>query len=110
MIQMPNEGLRINRCGATPLVINTWHYITGVYNASAKTLDVYLDGVKDNGGFKAGSPAVPSEINTPPSNQCIYIASAANQNNLLFGFVDEFRLYSRALSAAEIAELYRVSQ
>ena len=42
------------RYGATPLVVDTWYHVTGVYDAEAQTLDVYLNGELDN-GFLLGS-------------------------------------------------------
>jgi hypothetical protein len=95
-----------------PTAVKTphWYYLTGVYDQAARTLDIYVNGVKDNGAFTANSPAVPAALNEVRGDQCPYIASSANQNSLLFGAVDEFRLYERALTAAEVAELYRISQ
>ena len=38
------------RYGATPLVIGAWYHVrAGVYDAEARTLDVYLNGVLDDG-------------------------------------------------------------
>ena len=37
------------RYGATPLVLGTWYHVAGVYDADARTLDVYLNGKLDNG-------------------------------------------------------------
>src|SRR4029078_12156263 len=37
------------RYGATTLQANTWYYVTGVYDAAAQTLNVYLNGQIDNG-------------------------------------------------------------
>ena len=37
------------RYGATTLQPNTWYYITGVYDAAAQTLHVYLNGQLDDG-------------------------------------------------------------
>ena len=108
-ITSPGNGPRVNRCGTTPLAVATWYHLTGVYDASARTLDIYVNGVKDSGALTPSSPAVPTSINAPPAT-CPYIGSSANQNSLLYGSVDEFRLYNRALSSAEVAELYRVSQ
>ena len=42
-------GLLMARYGKTPLALNTWYYVAGVYNAKAKTMDVYLNGELDNG-------------------------------------------------------------
>jgi hypothetical protein len=106
-VQAPSNGPRVNRCGGTVLAPATWYHITGVYDAGAKTLDIYLNGVKDNGAIQGG---VPASINMPPANQCMYLAASANQSNLLLGSIDEFRLYDRALTSAEVDALYRASQ
>ena len=42
-------GTMMARYGTTPLALNTWYYVAGVYNAKAKTMDVYLNGELDNG-------------------------------------------------------------
>ena len=42
-------GTLMARYGATPLALNTWYYVAGVYDAEAKTMDVYLNGELDNG-------------------------------------------------------------
>ena len=109
-ISPPENGYRVNRCGTTPLAVDTWYHITGVYDAGARTMDVYLNGVLDNGPMTPGSPPIPSASQALTPDVCPYVAASANQNNLLHGTLDEFRLYSRALTAAEVAELYRISQ
>jgi hypothetical protein len=42
-------GIMMARYGATHLALDKWYYVTGVYNAEAKTMDVYLNGESDNG-------------------------------------------------------------
>src|SRR5262245_2222096 len=44
-----SSGGDMFRYGASPLQLNTWYYISGVYDATAQTLDVYLNGQLDNG-------------------------------------------------------------
>ena len=44
-------GLFMARYGKTPLALNTWYYVAGVYDANAKTMDVYLNGELDNGSL-----------------------------------------------------------
>ncbi len=43
------------RYGATTLQANTWYHVTGVYNAAASELHVYLNGQLDDGAPLAGS-------------------------------------------------------
>src|SRR6185503_13690525 len=42
-------GALMARYGVTALQLNQWYYVTGVYDAAARTLNVYLNGVLDNG-------------------------------------------------------------
>ncbi len=37
------------RYGASPLAVNAWYHLAGVYDAEERTLDVYLNGKLDNG-------------------------------------------------------------
>jgi len=43
------SGRLMARYGRTPLVLDTWYHIAGVYDAQAQTLNVYLNGNNDNG-------------------------------------------------------------
>ena len=36
-------GRLVARYGATPLVVNRWYHVAGVYDAEARTLDVVLE-------------------------------------------------------------------
>jgi len=44
-----SSGGLMTRYGASTLAINSWYYVTGVYDATAQTLNVYLNGTLDNG-------------------------------------------------------------
>ena len=46
-----SSGGQMFRYGTTALQTNTWYHIAGVYNATTKTMDVYLNGVLDNGAL-----------------------------------------------------------
>jgi hypothetical protein len=48
--------------------------------------------------------AIGSSLN--PGTICPYLGASANQMNVLFGSLDELTIYDRALTAAEIAQLY----
>lgn len=103
-----NDAQRFVRCGATTIATGTWHFLTGVYDASARTVRVYLDGVDDTG------PATNNSVSTiaaalAPGPMCPYIAASGNQSQLMIGSVDEVRIYDRALDAAEIAALFVAS-
>lgn len=108
-ITPPGESRRVNRCGTTTLQTAAWYHIAGVYDADLRTIDVYVNGVRDTGALSANSPPIPGSISPVPDG-CPYLAAASNQSQLLIGTLDEVRVYSRALKTDEIAELYRVSQ
>ena len=50
------------RYSTTVRSLNVWHHVAGVYNASAQTLDIYVNGVLDNGTLSGTVPA--SQINS----------------------------------------------
>lgn len=88
------------RYGKTAVQLGRWYHIAGVYNADAKTLDVYLDGRQDDGilvGTVTGSQR--------SSRAGLWIGQRAEDSKFPFlGAIDEVRLYSLALTPAEIAE------
>jgi hypothetical protein len=44
-----SSNSRTQRYSTTVRLLNVWYHVAGVYNASARTLDVYVNGVLDNG-------------------------------------------------------------
>ena len=68
------------RYGKTPLAINTWYYVAGVYNAEAKTMDVYLNGELDNGfllGPVMGIQKSSRQRMSTPEGEATLISSAS---------------------------------
>src|SRR5258706_567043 len=45
------SGASMRRLGATVLQLNQWYHVAGVYDAAAQTINVYLNGVLDNGAL-----------------------------------------------------------
>jgi hypothetical protein len=86
------------RYGATTLQLNQWYHISGVYDAAAQTLDVYLNGVLDNGPLR-GTVASSQQNSTLNVTVGRRAGSAGSEFN---GTIDEVRIYNRALSPAEI--------
>jgi hypothetical protein len=92
-------GQLMARYGATPLVLDTWYQVAGVYNAEAKTLDVYLNGDLDN-GFLLGSVTGTQRS----SRAALDVGRRSGRRGFGFaGSIDDVRIYSRALTKAEIA-------
>ena len=86
------------RYGKTPLALNTWYYVAGVYNAKAKTMDVYLNGELDN-GFLLG-PVMGIQKS---SRENVYVGRRSDSDQFGFaGEIDDARIYSLPLTKAEI--------
>ena len=89
----------VQRYGATVLVTGTWYHVAGVYDASARTLSVYLNGALNNGTLAGTIPA--SQGNSPLNANVGQRAGSPELFNFL-GVIDEVHIFNRALSGAEI--------
>jgi len=82
---------------------NTWYHLVAVYNASALTASIYLNGVlaqTSNGS---------SAFQNPPGNYAIGAFGAAG--GFYFpGYVASHKFYNRALSATEIKQNFNASR
>jgi chitodextrinase len=84
------------RYSTTVRSLNVWYYVAGVYNASARTLDIYVNGVLNNGTLSGTIPA--SQINS-----AVNVNIGRRSGGYYFnGVIDDVRIYNRALSQAEI--------
>jgi len=92
-----NSGGEMSRYGATVLQTNSWYHVTGVYNATARTLDVYLNGQPDNGDL-VGTVTSSQQNSTANVN----IGRRASGGYGFNGRIDDVRIYDRVLSQAEI--------
>jgi hypothetical protein len=96
MAVSPDGGALVERFSKTTPVLNTWYHVAGVYNAAAKTLDVYVNGVLDDASL---SGTVPGSQFDPNVN---VLMGKRNGGWLFKGTIDEVRVYNRALSQTEI--------
>ncbi len=83
-------------CGVTA---NRWVNVTSVVDGAAGTASLYIDGVRVAHGSVAATPAdiVDQSLNT--------IGRAPWPDPLFQGAISSFRVYDRALSAAEVADV-----
>lgn len=90
-------------CGSKAVNDGTWHMISGVFNLSgANQFSCYLDGAiqanvslpSSYSGMQTNAPG----IGKPPCCQ------------IFNGSLDDIRIYNRALSAAEIQEMYNAEK
>ena len=92
-------GATMARYGMTPLALNTWYYVAGVYNAKAKTMDVYLNGELDNGFLMGPVTGIQKS-----SRKNVYVGRRSDSDQFAFaGEIDDVRIYSLPLTKAEIA-------
>ena len=84
------------RYSTTIRSLNVWYYVAGVYNDAGRTLDFYVNGVRDNGVLIGTIPA--SQINS-----AVNVNIGRRSGGFYFsGVIDEVRIYNRALSGPEI--------
>jgi hypothetical protein len=83
------------------LNINTWYHISIIYNPST-TSYLYVNG---------GSTIISVAAGTNYGNYTLIIGEipTTSYNRPFAGFIDDFRIYNRALSASEIAVLANVA-
>src|SRR5262245_3535137 len=94
-----SAGRFMARYGRTPLAKNRWYHVAGVYDAEAKTLDVYLNGRLDNG---CAMGVITSRQHV--SGEKAFVGRRGSWRGFEFaGTIDDVRIYSRALTADEIA-------
>ena len=83
--------------------LNAWHHVVLVRDATTSKVTFYIDGVQDSGGWKAYTPA-----QVAASAVTAKIGSRGDgASNFFPGKIDDLRIYDRALSTAEIFELYQ---
>ena len=90
------SGASVQRYSKTVRALNTWYHVTGVYDASAQTLNIYVNGVLDN-GVLSGAVPTSQRASTVAAN----IGRRTGGYNIL-GIVDDVRIYGRALAAGEV--------
>jgi hypothetical protein len=90
-------GELMARYGSTPLVTGTWYHVAGVYDAQAKTMDVYLNG-RPNDGFLLG-PVTGSQLS---SRSSVYVGRRPMETFEFAGSISDVRIYSSALTETEI--------
>jgi len=92
-------------CGNTVLQTNTWYFVTGVYDASVPTEHVYINGVLDDGTQR---DPVPSAMHN--SSQPFSVGESVDGYQSFHGLIDDLRIYDRALSGAEVSQLYNYTR
>ena len=99
-IQISSNGSdSIQRYSAGVLTEGNWYHVAGVYDAAARTLDIYVNGVLNNGVLSGTVPA--AQFNAPVNVNIAQRAGQPGTYNFL-GLIDEVHIFNRALTASEI--------
>ncbi|MDI6777894.1 MAG: DUF2341 domain-containing protein [Patescibacteria group bacterium] len=83
------------------LQAGTWYHVAGVYNATAQTVTLYVNGI-DKGGSVTGT--IPSSI--ADSTGKLYIGDRTDPTNYYDGQIDDVRVYNYALTAEQIRQVF----
>ncbi len=78
---------------------NTWYHVLGVVNALGTSMTLYINGAVDSTSASTGTLGT-------MTGGAFKIGSNGPQTAFFKGVIDEVRLYSRALTAAEARQLY----
>lgn len=86
--------------GATTLKLNTWYHVVAVRTTSDTSMRVYLNGVQDG-----------STTTNTTGDYSITASTEVGRGNITFtgffnGRIDDVRIYNRALTKADIIQLY----
>ena len=95
-VKVSGSSSSAQRYSKTVRTLHTWYHVAAVDKANTATLDIYVNGVLDNGVLRG---AIPSSQATSILNVNI---GRRTGGYYFKGLIDEVRLYNRALSQAEI--------
>jgi len=95
------NGSQTNRVnGSINVADNSWHHIVGMRRSSNDTTRIYVDGVLDISASAGGSP-----VNDATH---LYLGQdAGGAGNFFGGKMDEVAIWSRALTDAEVLQVYQ---
>ncbi len=101
LFSISTDGTLLPLRESVSALTTNWTHVAGVYNAGAQTLDIYVNGVLDNGVLDGSVPA--SQFNS--SVNAIIGDNAVDSNNFP-GLIDEARVSNTARSADWIKTEY----
>ena len=83
------------------LVTDRWYHLVGTWSTTDNTLRLYIDGVLDNSLSSTGNIS---------DNAAANLLIGGDATVTWNGSIDEVRIYNRALSPAEVLQLYNVGR
>jgi len=105
-LDFENSGNFYEINSAATISTATWYHVALVLDASAETMELYVDGSSE--GSVSVSTALPWNITSisSPSIGSREVVTGNFTNDDMDGRLDNVRLYSDALTAAEVTELF----
>jgi hypothetical protein len=80
------------------LLNNTWYHIVGVWDASQKHIELYINGVNSTKvGYRTYAMGIQGGVD---------IGHGTASSRFWLGFIDEFKIYGRALSGEQVYQIY----
>lgn len=100
------NGSSLSRAEASSntAVAGQWTHVVGVWQQSPEHIYIYINGVLSQ------SDTVLSGVAMANTSDPVRIASTGSGVSVFNGAIDEVRIYNRALSAAEVTQLYNVGR
>jgi hypothetical protein len=87
-------------CGTTAIGTGGWHFIAAVYDPSTPAMKIYVDGALN------GTNTVNPPLSLYNGTQNVNMGRKSDASGYFNGALDDVRIYNRALSASEIAQIY----
>ena len=91
--------------GTTAIKPDRWYFVAGT--ADGSNMRLYVNGTQEASATQTGTITTGTANNWGNS---LFFGSDDSPSNFLVGTLDDVRIYNRALSAAEIAELYKLGR
>jgi Concanavalin A-like lectin/glucanases superfamily/Glycosyl hydrolases family 2, sugar binding domain/Glycosyl hydrolases family 2 len=82
----------------------SWHEVTGVYDTATQTIAIYVDGIPED---------VEHVFGIPPARGPLTVGAGGGDytpRDTFIGAIARLRIYARALSPAEVWQLYRAER
>lgn len=81
------------------IVADTWVFLAGRYNSTSGKIALFVDGVKYEKDHNFGGDLVTQTDN-------LILGGRTNGSGFITGWIDEVRIYDRALSDSEVNDVY----
>ena len=104
-ILINDDGNVIYRDSLASVGDDLWHHVAFVWDTTADTLNIYVDGSASNGTLIG----TPSNIGTVDPAGDLSIGRRNDNTGYFNGFIDNVAIYNRALTSTEIQQAYNKS-